>query len=66
MTPYMNKVLVKFSEEITTTAPMQENENLFKVQDYKYTIPLSEWQAAQFHHVVVQILFASRRVHQDL
>ena len=66
MTPYTKKELDKFPEEITTTAPTPETENLFKFQYEKDRISLTEKQAEQFHHVVAQILFASGRVRRDL
>ena len=42
MTPYMRKSLGKTPEEITMTAPMPTTENLFKVLDERYGIPLPE------------------------
>ena len=56
MTPYTKKELDKFPEEITTTAPTIETENLFKVRDYKYIRPLHEIQASKIHPIVVKLL----------
>ena len=58
MTPYTKKELDKFPEEITTTAPTPETDNLFKVRDEKDGRSLTEKQASQFHHIVAHIFFS--------
>ena len=55
MKPYMKKLLENLPEEITTTDPTPETENLFNVRDEKDARPLPGKQNAQFHIVVAQL-----------
>ena len=67
MTDYMMRVIKEFPEDLgNATAPTPAQEFLFKVRPEDEAKKLPEKQAAQYHHVVAQLLFASTRVRRDI
>mmetsp|Transcript_10408 Transcript_10408/g.10010 ORF Transcript_10408/g.10010 Transcript_10408/m.10010 type:complete len:84 (-) Transcript_10408:508-759(-) len=64
MTEYLQKILEDLADELKQSVVAPADTHLFTANNK--CLKLNKAEAEQFHHVVVQLLFLSKRGHPDV